>query len=31
VLIWASPKYGNKTVMIDLGLVGLFGAYPKMS
>jgi len=31
VLIWASPKYGNKTVMIDLGLVGLFGEYSKMS
>lgn len=25
VLIWASPKYGNKTILIDLGLVGLFG------
>jgi hypothetical protein len=31
VLIWASPKYGNKTVMIDLGLVGLFGEYSKIS
>jgi drug/metabolite transporter (DMT)-like permease len=25
VLIWASPKYGKKTILIDLGLVGLFG------
>jgi magnesium transporter len=25
VLAWASPKYGNKTLLIDLGLVGLFG------
>jgi hypothetical protein len=24
-LMWASPKYGNKTILIDLGLVGLFG------
>lgn len=28
VLIWASPKYGNKTILIDLGLVGLFGESP---
>jgi hypothetical protein len=25
VLIWASPKYGNRTILVDLGLVGLFG------
>lgn len=25
VLIWASPRYGSKTILIDLGLVGLFG------
>ena len=25
VLVWASPKYGNRTILIDLGLVGLFG------
>ncbi len=25
VLMWASPKYGNRTILIDLGLVGLFG------
>ena len=24
-LIWASGKYGHKTILIDLGLVGLFG------
>ncbi|KAL5326605.1 hypothetical protein ACEPPN_004292 [Leptodophora sp. 'Broadleaf-Isolate-01'] len=31
VLIWASPKYGNKTILIDLGLVGLFGGYTALS
>lgn len=25
VLVWASPKYGSRTILIDLGLVGLFG------
>jgi magnesium transporter len=25
LLIWASPRYGNRTILIDLGLVGLFG------
>jgi hypothetical protein len=25
VLMWASPRYGNKTILVDLGLVGLFG------
>ena len=25
VLVWASTKYGEKSVLIDLGLVGLFG------
>jgi hypothetical protein len=24
-LLWASPKYGERTILIDLGLVGLFG------
>lgn len=24
-LMWASPRYGNKTILVDLGLVGLFG------
>ncbi|OTB07128.1 hypothetical protein M426DRAFT_54052, partial [Hypoxylon sp. CI-4A] len=27
VLMWASPKYGNRTILIDLGLVGLYGGY----
>lgn len=27
VLMWASGKYGKKTILIDLGLVGLFGKY----
>lgn len=27
VLVWASPRYGNKTILVDLGLVGLFGEY----
>jgi hypothetical protein len=27
VLVWASPRYGNRTILIDLGLVGLFGQY----
>jgi drug/metabolite transporter (DMT)-like permease len=31
ILIWASPKYGNKTILIDLGLVGLFGGYTALS
>lgn len=25
ILMWASPRYGNRTILIDLGLVGLFG------
>lgn len=25
VLMWASPRYGHRTILIDLGLVGLFG------
>lgn len=28
VLMWASPRYGNRTILIDLGLVGLFGSCP---
>lgn len=31
VLMWLSPKYGNRTILIDLGLVGLFGAYTALS
>ncbi|KFY22234.1 hypothetical protein V493_06738 [Pseudogymnoascus sp. VKM F-4281 (FW-2241)] len=27
IMAWASPKYGSKTILIDLGLVALFGAY----
>lgn len=31
LLMWASPKYGSTTVLIDLGLVGLFGGYTALS
>ncbi|KAI1417863.1 DUF803-domain-containing protein [Hypoxylon sp. FL1857] len=31
VLMWASPKYGNRTILIDLGLVGLFGGYTALT
>ncbi|TAQ88003.1 hypothetical protein B7494_g3688 [Chlorociboria aeruginascens] len=31
VLIWASPRYGSRTILIDLGLVGLFGGYTALS
>lgn len=27
ILMWASPRYGHKTVLVDLGLVGLFGNF----
>lgn len=27
LLMWLSPRYGSKTILIDLGLVGLFGMY----
>jgi magnesium transporter len=27
LLMWASPRYGNRTILIDLGLVGLYGGY----
>ena len=27
LLMWASGRYGEKTILIDLGLVGLFGSY----
>ncbi len=30
-LIWLSPRYGHKTILIDLGLVGLFGGYTALS
>lgn len=25
LLMWASPRYGERTILIDLGLVALFG------
>ncbi|KAI9682148.1 MAG: hypothetical protein M1817_000202 [Caeruleum heppii] len=28
---WASEKYGQRTILIDLGLVGLFGGYTALS
>ncbi|KAI4102201.1 MAG: hypothetical protein LQ339_004725 [Xanthoria mediterranea] len=31
ILIWASGKYGHKSILIDLGLVGLFGGYTALS
>lgn len=31
VLMVASPKYGSRTLLIDLGLVGLFGGYTALS
>ncbi|KAL4874748.1 magnesium transporter NIPA-domain-containing protein [Aspergillus karnatakaensis] len=31
VLMWASPKYGSRTILIDVGLVGLFGGYTALS
>ncbi|KAF5855802.1 hypothetical protein ETB97_008425 [Aspergillus alliaceus] len=30
-LLWASRKYGPRTVLIDVGLVGLFGGYTALS
>lgn len=31
ILMWASPKFGNRTILIDLGLVGLFGGYTALT
>lgn len=31
LLMWASPRYGNRTILIDLGLVGLFGELSSLS
>ncbi|KAI3399849.1 hypothetical protein diail_5359 [Diaporthe ilicicola] len=31
LLMWLSPKYGNRTILIDLSLVGLFGGYTALS
>lgn len=30
-LLWASPRYGRETILVDLGLVGLFGGYTALS
>ena len=30
-LMFASPRYGARTILIDLGLVGLFGGYTALS
>lgn len=29
LLMWASHRYGRRTILIDLGLVGLFGTFAK--
>lgn len=29
LLMWASPRFGRRTILIDLGLVGLFGMCPQ--
>ena len=31
VLMLLSPKYGSRTILVDLGLVGLFGGYTALS
>ena len=31
ILMWASGKYGDRTILIDLGLVGLFGGFTALS
>ncbi|KAH8895157.1 DUF803-domain-containing protein [Thozetella sp. PMI_491] len=31
LLMWLSPRYGNRTILIDLGLVGLFGGYTALA
>lgn len=31
VLMWASSRYGRRTILIDLGLVGLFGGYTALA
>ncbi|MCJ1314378.1 hypothetical protein MMC25_008060 [Agyrium rufum] len=31
LLVWASPRYGQKSILLDLGLVGLFGGYTALS
>ncbi|KAL8370470.1 hypothetical protein RB595_000713 [Gaeumannomyces hyphopodioides] len=31
LLMWASPRYGHRSILVDLGLVGLFGAYTALA
>ncbi|KAG6045560.1 hypothetical protein E4U17_000119 [Claviceps sp. LM77 group G4] len=31
VLMWVSHRYGRRTILIDLGLVGLFGGYTALA
>lgn len=31
VLMWSSREYGRRTILIDVGLVGLFGGYTALS
>ncbi|KND91487.1 NIPA-like protein 2 [Tolypocladium ophioglossoides CBS 100239] len=31
ILMWASSRYGRRTILIDLGLVGLFGGYTALA
>ncbi|KAG5929373.1 hypothetical protein E4U42_006113 [Claviceps africana] len=31
VLMWVSRRYGRRTILIDLGLVGLFGGYTALA
>ncbi|OAA34415.1 DUF803 domain membrane protein [Metarhizium rileyi] len=31
LLMWASSRYGRRTILIDLGLVGLFGGYTALA
>ncbi|KAG6034096.1 hypothetical protein E4U40_004338 [Claviceps sp. LM458 group G5] len=31
MLMWASHRYGRRTILIDLGLVGLFGGYTALA
>ncbi|KAL5003206.1 magnesium transporter NIPA-domain-containing protein [Aspergillus recurvatus] len=31
VLMWSSKEYGRRTILIDVGLVGLFGGYTALS
>ncbi|KAL2830978.1 magnesium transporter NIPA-domain-containing protein [Aspergillus pseudoustus] len=31
ILMWTSSKYGSRTILIDVGLVGLFGGYTALS